>query len=54
MTQPTPETPQLGPDAQHGSDAEQPAADEQPTVRLAPADPDATRPMSLADLLNSD
>jgi hypothetical protein len=48
MTQPTPETPQ------HDADAEQPAADEQPTVRLAPADPDATRPMSLADLLNSD
>ena len=54
MTQPTPETPQHGSDAQHRSDAEQPAADEQPTVRLAPADPDATRPMSLADLLNSD
>ena len=52
MTQPTPETsPQHHADA---AEAEQPAADEQPTVRLAPADPDATRPMSLADLLNSD
>ncbi|MET7426021.1 hypothetical protein [Dactylosporangium sp. NPDC005555] len=41
---------------QHESDAEQPAADEQPTVRLDDRrdDPDATRPMSLADLLNSD
>lgn len=49
MTQPTPDaTPQ------HRSDAEQPPADEQPTMRLEPADPDATRPMSLADLLNSD
>ncbi|WP_327006440.1 hypothetical protein OHA72_03665 [Dactylosporangium sp. NBC_01737] len=54
MTQPTSETPQHGTDAQHGTDLEQPPADEQPTMRLAPADPDATRPMSLADLLNSD
>ncbi len=55
MTQPT--SPQHGPgpsDASGPGDTEQPAADEQPTVRLAPADPDATRPMSLADLLNSD
>ncbi|MFC5000485.1 hypothetical protein ACFPIJ_21930 [Dactylosporangium cerinum] len=53
MTQPTPETsPQHHPDPNPG--AGQPAADEQPTVRLAPADPDATRPMSLADLLDSD
>ncbi|MFF5234806.1 hypothetical protein [Dactylosporangium sp. NPDC000521] len=41
---------------QHQTDprqAEQ-AADDQPTVRLDQGDPDATRPMSLADLLNSD
>ena len=49
MTQPTPET-----SPQHHPDAEQPPGDEQPTMRLEPADPDATRPMSLADLLNSD
>lgn len=54
MTQPTPETPQHGPSAEHRLDAEQLPADEQPTLRLAPADPEATRPMSLADLLNSD
>jgi hypothetical protein len=54
MTQPTPETPRHGTDTHDRTDAEQPAADEQPTVRLVPADPDATRPMSLADLLGND
>jgi hypothetical protein len=54
MTQPTPETPRHGTDAHDRADAEQPPADEQPTMRLTPADPDATRPMSLADLLDSD
>ena len=49
MTQPTPEG-----SPQYGADAEQPPADEQPTMRLQPADPEATRPMSLADLLDSD
>ena len=57
MTQPTPQHgagAQPGAEAQDSAGAEQPPADEQPTMRLAPADPDATRPMSLADLLNSD
>jgi hypothetical protein len=49
MTQPTPET-----SPQHQSDVEQPPGDDQPTVRLQSEDPEATRPMSLADLLNSD
>jgi hypothetical protein len=41
---------------QHQTEPQQaePPADEQPTVRLDSADPEATRPMSLADLLNSD
>jgi hypothetical protein len=48
MTQPTPEA---------QSDFESEPADEQETLRLDGADradPDATRPMSLADLLDSD
>lgn len=49
MTQPTPDAPQ-----HNEYVAEQPPGDEQPTMRLEPADPEATRPMSLADLLNSD
>ncbi|GGM56442.1 hypothetical protein ACFFX1_29425 [Dactylosporangium sucinum] len=54
MTQPTPEAPV--PSGRASVDAV--TVDEQETLRLADpnraADPDATRPMSLADLLDND
>jgi hypothetical protein len=49
MTQPTPES-----QSAFLASTDEVSADEQETLRLDQPDPDATRPMSLADLLDND